>query len=98
VEKLLDFANKKEIYCRIRSRAYSLWLTRLTPVNIILVVGGAILSLIAGSSLLINQEFISNTEAGIMALISAGFGIVHKTLNCDHHQAECKKLKTPTLP
>ena len=89
----LEIAKEKEIKCRIKSKAYSIWLTALAPANLVLVVGGALLSLVAGSSLLIEQGLITKAEAGVMALASAGFAIIHKSLNCDHHQAECKKLK-----
>lgn len=92
-DDLIKHANLKAHECRIMSRAYSIWLTRLTPVNVLLVAGGALLSLVAGSSLLTGSGIITETHAGIMALFSAGFAIIHKSLNCDQHQAECRKLK-----
>ena len=93
MEELKRIAKEKEVQCLIQARAYSLWLSNLKPANLILVVGGALLSLVAGASLLIEQGVLTKEFAGILALISAGFTIVHNKLNCDQHQAECKKLK-----
>ena len=97
MENLKKLAKEKEVQCLIQARAYSLWLNNLKPANLILVVGGALLSLVAGASLLIEQGVLTKEFAGILALISAGFTIIHNKLNCDQHQAECKKLKNSYL-
>ena len=94
MDNLKKLAKEKEVKCLIQARAYSLWLNNLRPANLILVVGGALLSLVAGASLLIEQGALTKEVAGILALISAGFTIIHNKLNCDQHQAECKKLKS----
>ena len=93
LEQLQAFAKKKHIECEIDATAYSIWLQKLTPSNLILVVGGSLLSLIAGASILIDQGIISEKTAGVLALISSGFAIVHSKLGCDHHQSECRRLK-----
>ena len=94
MQKLRELAQKKSLECKVKSQAYKNWLKTLQPANLIFVVGAALLSLIAGSSLLIDQEILKPHEAGIMALVSAGFTIIHSKLNCDQHQAECRKLKS----
>ena len=94
MQELREFAKKKSFECMVKSKAYKNWLKTLQPANLILVVGAALLSLIAGSSLLIEQKILDKHVAGIMALLSAGFTIVHNKFNCDQHQAECSKLKS----
>jgi len=93
MNELIAISESKARECRIKSRAYSIWLSSLVPANVVLVIGGALLSLIAGSSLLIEQNIISPTLAGFLAIISSAFAIIHTKLNCDQHQAECKKLR-----
>lgn len=93
MNELKQLAKEKEVRCLTDAKAYSIWLSKLTPANLLLVVGGALLSLIAGASLLIEQGLLSKETAGILALISSAFTIVHTKLNCDQHQAECKKLR-----
>lgn len=94
LEELKLIADKKRIKCAIDAKAYSIWLSRLVPANMVLVVGGALLSLIAGASLLVEQGIISKQTAGVLALVSSGFTIIHNKLNCDQHQAECRRLKS----
>ncbi|NJL40509.1 MAG: hypothetical protein HC840_12780 [Leptolyngbyaceae cyanobacterium RM2_2_4] len=94
LEDLKLIADKKRIECAIDAKAYSICLANLIPANIILVVGGALLSLVAGASLLTEQEIINKKTAGVLALVSSGFTIIHTKLNCDQYQAECKRLKS----
>lgn len=93
LEKLKLIADEKRIECAIDAKAYSICLANLVPANIILVVGGALLSLVAGASLLTEQGIINKQTAGVLALVSSGFAIIHTKLNCDEYQAECKRLK-----
>ena len=93
MNELIGQAKENELDCTIQAEAYSIWLKKLTPANWLLVVGAALLSLIAGASLLVNQDLLPKEVAGALALISAAFTIIHTKLNCDQHQAECKKLK-----
>lgn len=94
LEELKLEADKKRIECAIDAKAYSIWLSQLAPANIVLVVGGALLSLIAGASLLVEQGIISKQTAGVLTLVSSGFTIIHNKLHCDQHQAECRRLKS----
>lgn len=94
IEELRSIAHEKRIECEIDARAYAIWLSQLEPANIVLVVGAALLSLIAGASLLVEQGIISQKTAGVLALASSGFTIIHNKLNCDQHQAECRRLKS----
>jgi uncharacterized membrane protein YphA (DoxX/SURF4 family) len=94
MEDLKKLAKEKEVKCLIQAKAYSIWLNWLMPANLLLVVGAALLSLVAGASLLIEQGNLTKECAGILALISTGFTLIHNKLNCDQHQAECKKLKS----
>ena len=87
-------AMAKRKTCEIESTAYRLWLSLLMPANLILVVGAGLLSLLAGASLLVDQQIISKTATGLMALISSAFTLVHTRLKCDEHQAECRKLQS----
>ena len=94
MEKLKALARDKEKKSLVRGEAYSIWLSTLTPVNFVLVIGGALLSLFAGASLLIDQGVLTKEVAGLMALASSSFTLVHNKLNCDQHQAECRKLRS----
>jgi hypothetical protein len=93
-EALRSIAEKKRIECEIDAKAYSIWLSQLVPANLVLVVGASLLSLVAGASLLVDQGIISKKAAGILALVSSGFTIIHNKLNCDQHQAECRRLQS----
>jgi hypothetical protein len=74
------------------SEAYSKTLSLLMPANLLLVVGAALLSLVAGASVLSDNGILTNPQAGILALISGAFTIIHSKMGCDQYQAECRKL------
>jgi hypothetical protein len=74
------------------SRAYQSTINRLMPANFLLVVGAAILSLLAGATILIENSFLTKVQSGVLALVSGAFTIVHSKLGCEQYQAECKKL------
>jgi hypothetical protein len=78
--------------CRVASIAYASTLSALLPANFILVVGAALLSLVAGATILTKTEILSTNQSGILALISAGLTIIHSKLGCEQYQSECKKL------
>ena len=90
---LKEFAKNQSCQCRVKARGYEVWLAYLKPFNIVLVTGAAILSLLAGSSLLIDADFLGSIRTGLMALTAGVFTIIHQTLNCDRHQEECKRLR-----
>ncbi len=74
------------------SCAYSRTLNLLIPANLLLVVGAALLSLVAGASILSENNLLTHLQSGILALISGAFTIIHSKLGCDQYQAECRKL------
>ncbi|MDN5864799.1 MAG: hypothetical protein L0I62_06230 [Gammaproteobacteria bacterium] len=78
--------------CLFLCEAYSNTIKALAPANWVLVVGAALLSLAAGTTILTKTTLITTTVAGILALISGALTIIHTKLGCDSYQAECKKL------
>jgi|GEM_PF-3621077 hypothetical protein len=92
LDDLKQMSEKKSRECKVQSSAFSISLGVLAPANFIFVVGAALLSLVAGASILIENQIIFNLQAGIMAIVSGGFTIIHSKLGCDQYQAECKKL------
>lgn len=92
LDNLKRIAEKKSNECAIKANAYSLSLDYLFPANLVLVVGAALLSLLAGASVLHENDIITQTTAGLMALVSGCFTVIHSKLGCDQYQSECKKL------
>ncbi|MGW2663749.1 hypothetical protein ACWCW7_22550 [Nocardia tengchongensis] len=84
-------AASREQECRIQARAYSIWLSVLRPANIVLVVGAAVLSAVAGAAVLASK---GGSLPGYLALVSAVFTVIHTRLDCDVHQAECRHLRS----
>lgn len=76
----------------ILSLAYSKTLAWLIPANFILVVGAALLSLVAGATILIENHWLTTVQSGVLALVSGALTIVHSKLGCEQYQAECRKL------
>ena len=93
MKELVRQAKKNELECLTSSKAYQIWLRWLAPANWFFITGAALFSLVAGASLLVTQGFITSKSAGLLALISGALTIIHTKLNCDNHQAECKRLK-----
>lgn len=93
LEDLRLVAEEKRLECAIDAKAFSIWLKTLTPANVLFVIGAALLSLVAGTAMFVEYGFLTKQVAGIFAFISAAFTVVHSKLNCDQHQAECKRLK-----
>jgi hypothetical protein len=79
--------------CRINRRAYEIWLSHLNPWNVVTIVSPAVLSVIAGSTILTEPTFLGEDKgrllAGIFALLSAVLTTIHKVIGCDVHQSEC---------
>ena len=92
LDQLRTEARRRQVENLASSRAYEMTLSWLTPANFILVVGAAILSLVAGASILIETSFITKVQSGVLALISGAFTIIHSKLGCEQYQSECKKL------
>lgn len=79
--------------CKLQARALDIWLSALKPANLLLVVGAGLLSLFAGASILTESKIITAQTAGLMALASAALTLIHNLLQCDPHQAECRRLR-----
>lgn len=92
IDQLMAEATRRRDENDILSRAYQSTMSRLMPANFVLVVGAAILSLVAGATILVENSFLTPVQSGILALISGAFTIVHSKLGCEQYQAECKKL------
>ena len=74
------------------ARGYAKTLSTLIPANFVLVVGAALLSLIAGATILIDNNLLTPPQSGMLALVSGALTIIHSKLGCEQYQAECKKL------
>jgi hypothetical protein len=94
IEQLKQATQVKLRDCRVMSRAYATTLSGLIPANFVLVVGAALLSLVAGATILIKGNLLSETTAGILALMSGALTIIHSKLGCEQYQSECKKLSS----
>jgi hypothetical protein len=92
IDQLIVEATRRRDENLVLSRAYQKTLSWLMPANFLLVVGAAILSLVAGATILIENSFLTKVQSGILALVSGAFTIVHSKLGCEQYQAECKKL------
>jgi hypothetical protein len=79
--------------CDVKSRAYAIWLGRLTPANLLFVLGAALLSLVSGASILQNFHWLTADQAAIAAFVSTAFTLIHTKLKCDSHQDECRRLR-----
>src|SRR5215218_9773420 len=75
IDQLKQAAEAKRQESRLMSRAYSSTLSALIPANFVLVVGAALLSLVAGATILIENDLLTKTESGILALLSGAFTI-----------------------
>jgi hypothetical protein len=82
----------KKNECEAMSDAYATSLAALIPANVLLVVGAALLSLVAGASILVENHMLSKTWIAAAALLSSMLTVVHSKLGCDEYQGECKKL------
>ena len=92
MEQLKQAAEAKHRESIVMARAYATTLSALTPANFVLVVGAAMLSLVAGASILIENNVLTNVQSGILALVSSALTIIHSKLGCEQYQAECRKL------
>ena len=92
IEQLQGEATRRRDENLVLARAYQGTLNLLMPANFVLVVGAALLSLVAGATILIETSFLNKVQSGILALVSGAFTIIHSKLRCEEYQAECKKL------
>jgi hypothetical protein len=92
IDQLKQAAERKRRESKVMSKAYSTTLSTLVPANFILVVGAALLSLVAGATILLENNVITKTQSGLLALMSGALTIIHSKLGCEQYQAGCKKL------
>jgi len=92
MEQLKQASETKQRDSLVMSRAYATTLSALTPLNFVLVIGAALLSLVAGASILTENKVLTNVQSGILALVSSALTIIHSKLGCEQYQAECRKL------
>ena len=92
IDQLKQDAEARRVENLLLSEAYSKTLSLLMPANLFLVVGAALLSLVAGASVLSENGLLTNVQSGVLALISGAFTIIHSKMGCDQYQAECRKL------
>jgi hypothetical protein len=95
-DEISSFIDERLHTCRIKRRSYEIWLAILDPINLLTVAAPAVLSVIAGSTILTEPVFLGPDRgrliAGVCALASAVLTTIHKTLNCDAHQSECRRI------
>jgi hypothetical protein len=92
LDNLKDAARARRRETEVMFQAYSATLSALRPANFLLVVGAALLSLVAGAAVLIENDFLTKTQAGVLALVSSALTIIHTKLDCDEYQGDCRKL------
>jgi len=92
LDQLKQAAEAKRLESIEVAQRYNSSLTVLWPANFVLVVGAALLSLVAGATILIENNLLTKTQSGVLALISGALTIIHSRLGCEQYQAECKKL------
>jgi len=82
--------------CQVEARAYEIWLGLLTPARWLTVIGGILLSAIAGGVVLVAEYRVEGipwriwgARSAILASVLTG---IHTGLHCDTHQTECRRL------
>jgi hypothetical protein len=91
-DRAISIADARERECRIQARAYRSVLSKLAPANWLLVGGAALLSTVAGATIVTTTA--PHYLPASLALLSAAFTVTHKGLNCDVYQDECKRLRS----
>jgi hypothetical protein len=86
---------QRESDCYIARRALEMWLSFLTPVRWLTVIGSTVLSAVAGAAILSTPRLLGGsfkTTAGLCACGAALLSSLHTALHCDTYQAECRRL------
>ena len=76
-------------------RTLEMWLGLLTPIRWIMVAGMTVLPLIAGATILTDNDLFGSharTVTGIFALTAAILSGIHTAFHCDAHQQECRQM------
>ncbi len=99
-EDVVKTARNREHECHVEVQAFKKRLGLLFWANWLTVVAPALLSIIAGTTVLADLMLAVDDETeiywklwtGLAALASALLVAVHKALNCDRYQVECSRL------
>lgn len=97
MEKYQGIAQARQGECEERAAFFDSQLSFFSKTNWITVLIPSLLGVLAGSGLFIESEsswlgIDASTWIGIGTLIAAILTGVHKGLDCDAHQAECRRL------
>jgi hypothetical protein len=84
--------SQREMRCRIEGRALDLWLRPLTLLRWVMVGLGTILAAFAGATALGRYGDPWESIGGICALTASILTGLHTALDCEAHQAECRRL------
>jgi hypothetical protein len=89
---VLQLFCKREWQCHIEWQALEMWLGFLTPLKWMTVGGGTVLSVVASATVLAKVfGERSGLVGGLCALGAALLTGLHTALNCDAHQAACRR-------
>ena len=88
-ETIKDIALKREAECNQRASYFESRLRFFSKTNWITVLVPSLLGVIAGSALFTS---VNSLWLGIGTLVAALLTAIHKGLDCDSHQAECRRL------
>lgn len=94
-QQIFDLFNRREYELTVEQRAFEIWLGLLEPFGAFSKGCGIVLPLLAGFTLLSQPEFLGeNWEpiSGCLSLLAAMLTGIHTGLECDDHQAECRRL------
>jgi len=82
--------------CQVEAKAYEIWLGLLTPVRWFTVIGGIVLSAIAGGIVLFAEYQVEGepwrVHGAVCAIFASVLTGIHTGLHCDSHQTECRRL------
>ncbi|NML46632.1 hypothetical protein HHL11_23000 [Ramlibacter sp. G-1-2-2] len=91
-EIMQHVASAKLREARIMGDAYARTQAGLTPANFLLIVGAALLSLVAGATVI--ADLLPKITIGAIALFSSALTTIHAKLGCERYQAECRKMQS----
>ena len=89
-ENYKQFARQRESECRAESAAFNERLGFFAKTNWITVLVPSLLAVCAGSVLFSSDNW--KWLLGLAALAGALLTAIHRGLDCDAHQAECRRL------
>ena len=96
-DKYQDIAAERQAECGERATFFDRQLRLFSKTNWITVLVPSLLGVLAGSGLFATSDFKwlwfeTSTWIGIGTLLAAILTAIHKGLDCDAHQSECRRL------